>query len=184
MNPTDGRFISGSPTIKPLPDPDTVKKATPGGIIQDHQDNTRTKSIVVPQRISPHIDVPKYITPHLNRRIVYRIPLHRKSLSRMLLFNTLDQHYKTRITFIVPQCNFPRFHVPKYTPRTLMNRKGIIPHTLHRNSLSSVFLPACMYSFFRNFETVAERKKRKRVNNMRKDKIQRSRDRKANENKF
>ena len=37
---------------------------------------------------------------------------------------------------------------------------------------------------FRNFETVAERKKRKRVNNLRKDKIQRSRDRKANENKF
>lgn len=36
----------------------------------------------------------------------------------------------------------------------------------------------------RNFETVAERKKRKRVQNLRKDKIQRSRDRKANEHKY
>ncbi|CAN0189140.1 unnamed protein product [Pylaiella littoralis] len=36
----------------------------------------------------------------------------------------------------------------------------------------------------RNFETVAERKKRKRATNLRKDKIQRSRERKANEHKF
>lgn len=57
--------------------------------------------------------------------------------------------------------------------------------TLHRNSFSrTLFARAHLFAFFRNFETVAERKKRKRVNNMRKDKIQRSRDRKANENKF